>query len=416
MATTKSSQRAPAPKDYWRKSQVPMSLGRDEWRVRAIRGNVPDIVTLDVEVTDASWSDTGEGPMSGTVTLSRRFKEAGIPTISNGHLLILEHRTSTYAEFQEVWRMRVKNPDVSVEGRTVSFNVVEDTDLLARSRTIFRYGKSKGLPDGPRLQSILVDAAEKFGVKIGDCYPLHHRVKKLTVTGSLMDLIVRILRLERTEGSGHRLIWRWRNGKLEIVPLRRSQNMLLIGGAILSASYTQSMKDTFATAIRVRGTMKAAGGKKRKKTSVLVEDDDAIKRYGYILKELKAPKGVDTHDEAVRYAKRQLLTRRKLKKEVSFSHPGVVSLRRWDAIKLYLPEIELNTLCYVNSVEHSVSPGSYTMDVTVRFTDPYVDTRSKATKLKRCRTLQKRKRKLSPECVKLIKEDKAKSKKASQRT
>lgn len=413
---TKTDQRAAAPKDYWKRSTIPMSVGRDEWRVRVIRGNVPDIVTLDNEVTEVSWSDDTENPMSGSITLARQFKQDGIPTISNGHLFILEHRTSSFAEFREIWRMRAKAPEVGVDAKTVTFSLVEDTDLISRSRTTFRYGKSKGLPDGPRLESVIRDAAEDFGFQIGEMYPMHHRVKKLTVKGSPLDLIIRCIRLERSDGSGRRLVWRWRNGKLEVVPLRRSRNMLLIGASILSASYTQSMKDSFATAIRVRGTMKSHGGKKRKKTSVLVEDDDAIERYGYILRELSAPKGVDTRDEAIRYAKRQLLTRRKLTKEVSFSHPGVASLRVWDAIKLYLPEVGLNTLCYVNSVEHSVSSGSYTMDVTIRFTDPFIDTRSKAVKLKRCKTLQKRKRKLSEECVKLIKEDKAKSKKKKQRT
>lgn len=414
--TTKAQQREAAPKDYWRKAATPISLGRDEWRVRVIRGNVPDILTVDVEVTEVSWTDNPDGAMTGSVTLARPFKAPGIETISNGHLFVLEHRTSSYADFQEVWRMRAKTPDVSVDGKTVSYSVVADTDLLQRSHTTFRYGKSKGLPDGPRLESIIRDAAEDFGFKIGEMYPLHHRVKKLTVKGSPYDLIVRCLRLERTEGGGRRIIWRWRNGKLDIVPLRRSQNMLLLGATILSASYTQDMKDSFATAIRVRGTMKAHGGKKRKKGSVLVEDDDAIGRYGYILRELSAPKGVDTREEMERYAKRQLLTRRKLKKEVSFSHPGVASLRVWDAIKVYLPEVGLNTLCYVNSVEHSVTPGSYTMDVTIRFTDPYIDTRSTATKLKRCKKLQERKRKLSPECVKLIKDAKAAAKKKKQRT
>lgn len=412
---TKAQQRAAAPKDYWRKATTPVTLGIDQWRCRVIRGNVPDILTVDSEATEVQWSD-GEGAMTGSVTLARVFKDGSNPTISNGHLFILEWRRTDYDEWHEIWRLRVASPDVSVDGKTVTYALEEDSIYLSKSKTKFRFGKKKHLPHGPQLESIIEAVARDFAFKIGEMYPMKHRVKKLTVNGSPMDLIIRVLRLERTEGGGRRLIWRWRNGKLDIVPLRRSTNMLLIGPAIATANYTQSMKDSFATAIRVRATMKAHGGQKRKKTSVLVEDKDAIARYGYILKEIDAPKGVDTRAEVQKFARASLLRRSKLVKETTFTHPGVPTLRRWDAIKLYLPEVGLNTLCYVKQVDHSVSAGSYTMDVTLGFTDPFVDTRSTAVKLKRCKTLQKRGRKLSPQCVKLIKDSKKKPKKKKQRT
>lgn len=414
--TKRGSQRDAAPKNYWTKHAPALKIGREEWRLEVLRGDRSDLLNLGSEFLSADWTDD-ESRATATVTLSRPFLTAhGV--IEQGHLFILSFRANSETSgWHEVWRMRVDAPTVTVKAKEVSFALVEDSVYLARSKDKWHFGKTKAQPHGVRLRSIIQKVCKQYGIPVGALpRSLNHRVKSFSVDGSVEDVFVKVLLLERNEGEGRRLTWTFRRGKFYVQELKRPTYMLALADAIIEATYTESFKAKVFTAATVRGTLKAKDGKKKKKLKLVVRSEPLIRRYGYIHKVLDAPKGVDSVREARKYALNEIIDSMTLKKEVTFSHVGIPQVRRWDALKLRMPQIDMDQVVFVNSVAHSLTAADYSMEVTVRLTDPFIDERGEKLKLKRCKARKKRGEKLGPECQRLIREDRKKDKKSKQRS
>lgn len=387
-----NQQRSGAPRDYWKGEIKPVVLARDQFRVRVKRGDKQDILLLDREVLDVTWEDAG-GPLVGSVTYNKGFKP---PPIGPGHMFILEWASSAASEtWYEIWRMRADAPESQVDQGYQTVQLVSDLAYLRKSKDHFKYGKSKVHPSGVTTGGIIRLIAKRYGQAIGKLATgLTHKVKHFSIVGSPYDAILKALLMERNDGSGRKYIMRSTKGKLDIIPLQRSRRMLLIGPAIINATVSQTIGTNYASAITIRGTLKARrGDKKRKPIHLKVSSAAAVRRYGYVHREMKIPAGSSTRAEARAAATHELHKRFKPKVAVTFTHPGVPTLKRWDAMKVYLPEESLNLICFVSEVRHHVSAGAYDMDVVCRFTDPFVDTHADKVAAKKRAAAKKRNRK-----------------------
>lgn len=397
-----------APRDYWHKKARPLRLGNEQFRVRIKRGDRKDVIVVDSEITSIEWAEAG-GPPTASVTFTHGTRR---PVVEIGHLAILEWKPYGGGRWKEVWRMRVSDPESNEESTTVQLE--DDFAFLHRSRDKFRYGKSKKRPRGWRLDGVIRDIARRYGVKIGKLARITTRSKKFAVTGTPAEAITKCLLLIRND-TGDRLTLRPSRGKLDIVPLRRSRTLLLLGPAIIDYALRESL-DRYASAITVRGsftdretetrrddddrtTSREKKGRKKKKFRVRVESRAAIRRFGYVHINAQAPKGIDTIEEARRWARRELAKRRRPKQEITLTHVGIPTVRRWDAIQIHLPKEGLDMLAYVSEVRHSVSPGDYRMEIVVRFTDPFVDKKGERIRKKKCEAAAKRRKKHPRGCT-----------------
>lgn len=395
--SSKGRRRSDAPRNYWRRDAPPLLLGQEAFRVRVIRPEKGDVIELDHEIVSISWEDASS-ILRGNIEVAKPETDRPLP-FGEGHVFILDWRPGA-GRWRELWRMRALAPNVQISGGLVDFELVDDLTFLSRSIGDFSYGVSKKHPKGVRGHKIIQAIARQFHFRLGRLAVMKHPIKKVHKTKTTpLDLVLYVLKLERNE-IGTRLIPRMRRGRLEVLPLRRHRDMLVLGPAMIDASVKKSLRGGFATAFSARTALDGAKKGKKRKVRVRVKSSRGVKRYGYIERPLDVPKKLDSRREVRRYALKQLRKKSKPKEEVSFTHPGIPTVRRWDAVTVHIPEERIRKLCYVTSVTHTVSVGDYTMEVVCRFTDPFIDKRKDDTERKKCEKAKAHKRKLPEGCAK----------------
>ena len=129
------------------------------------------------------------------------------------------------------------------------------------------------------------------------------------------------------------------------------------------------------------------------KTVVLEVQDDVLKKgLGRIHKFLDDP-DADTRKVARRHGRKDLKVNAKPEEELTLTHPGVPMVRRGDALRVKLGnEFGMKRIVFVKTVEHVLSAGDYTMELTVDLDDPYHDEDDARKKRKKKRAARNRNR------------------------
>lgn len=406
--TKRHRQRGVAPADYWRQAAAPVEVANDQWRCVVYRADQDDYAVLDDELVQVTWQDTST-VLSGQIVWQegahqfypraqlneRKLQQArNVPTtalnpaegyggIYEGNMFHFHWRQAGSGPWLEVWRMRGFAPALDTSSMQVTMNLDSDLSYLQRSSDQFYYGKNKRNPNGVRLDSIVRWICERYHVTIGAMPLMSTIVKHFVVTSSPLDALRKCLTIEKNSGSGRRYFLREAGGKLYILPLQRSRNMLEIGPALIDATIQRSLPANFVTALTVRGsyrqpeTLSTPAGsyhyKRRTKLALVVSSPAAIKRFGYVHADVSAPTGTSTLAAAKKFGIQQLHTRFNPQTQVNFSHPGIATLRRMDACRVRIPKEGFNMLAFASQIQHTVMPGDYEMQVTCSFTDPFID-------------------------------------------
>jgi hypothetical protein len=396
----KGSQRRDTLKDFWRGGPGPaLRYGNDEWRVTAIR---PGRQTLDVtDLTErVSWEDNG--PMlTGSISLRRPMTHPRL-NLGEGHVILLKHRRTGQASWGVVWRMRLGVlPDqattVGVKDRTYEYNMADEFAFLGQSKSTFKLSKKKH-PKGLPVHKVIALICKQEGIAYAPLPTMKHTVKSFSeVNVAVLDMLLKLVRLENTnEDKDYKL--RWRAGRLEVIRKQRSPYLLEMADTIIDASLSLSRKEGFATELKVNATPEKGKGKddkdrrkrKKRKISTTVTRAHLSRRYGRIKRTISVE--ASSVAEARKKGKRMLARLLRPKKEVSFTHPGIPGLKRHHAVRIDLPEQGIREVAYVQSVSHTVAPGSYEMEVTLRFTDPFADDDKKKKAKKKADAAKKRNR------------------------
>jgi hypothetical protein len=385
--------------NYWQRPAADLSFGEENFRVTAFRPERKSaderVVSLDAYVTGLSWEDTGP-ILTGSMVLQKGRGKRPL-AINEGHRIRLEVAPELGGRYQVVWEMRITDSGITASSGTHEYQLADELAWLQKSRDDWQFRKSKNKkgdkktkrPNGWLAHQIAAEVCRRYGVKVGKLAKGTKRINNLTEhNASPLDIILKAYKLER-QHSGRRFVVRMTAGKLEVVALRRSKSLLLLGETLIEASIQRSLRKAFATAAHVRATVKDGKKQKHKKLEVDVVADRASKRYGYIHKTIRLDDPVHSKAEARKLAKRELAKTMRPNREVTIEHSGIATLRRGDAVKLRLPELGVVEIVYVKSVSHSVSAGSYNMSVTCRFSDPYIDKKGKEIRKKRCEAARK---------------------------
>lgn len=387
-------QRSTSPVNYWHRPAPEVTLGRYQWRVTIQRGKATPLVA-DQTVKAVSWSEDANNVMTGSITMQNPKDEVK-PVV--GDLVRLQWSFWGQEHWRTAFLMTLAQPQYQVGEDQWVFQLEDALTRANRSELTLRFREDRAHPNGWRADDAIAHVLREVGIPAGRLPRMEYRARRLTFTKQPpQEIIATLLRHERRK-SGKRYFLRWIEGRLSVVPYQRSKDMLIVGGYIMSGSLTESLKENFATVLHVTATSDEGDGNdakgrrkhKKRKLRVTVQSERGIARYGRVVRSVSTS-GADTLAEARAWGKRELARRGRPHRDLSFTHPGVPTLRRGDALRLTIADAGIDReIVFVSEVAHDVQPGAYNMDVTVAFDDPYVDKVAERARRKKQRAARKR--------------------------
>lgn len=339
-----------------------------------------EIVELE-NVETCTWDDAS-AILTGTIGIrDLQFSANGTPpSVDQGDRIICEVDEGT--GFSELWIMRVYRPQItSLQLGTREFELVNDLDLLRQSEDWFRYKSDKAHPHGWWGHDIIRDVCRRFQVPIGGIYTSTKRYQLVIKRGSPLEVIRNVVLKERRK-AGRRLVTRFEHGRLFVLPLQRSANLLALGPTLLDAQMKSQLHEQFGSAVTLRGiTINGNNGvplmNAGQKAHVFVGSPASIARFGFVHRIFFSP-DARTDAQLAEEAKAYLSAVAKPIRTLTLNHKGMPRLKRGDAVEVAIGSESLRKqVVWVYEVQHSLVQGNYEMTVTVIFDDPFVPTRQK---------------------------------------
>lgn len=392
--------------DQFAKVGADFPINRQEFRFRAIR---PDIDNIDISglVVSAEWRDEGTVDnlnavpvLRGTLTLIKPSIDqlSADIHIQDGHRIRCDVRWA--GQWIHLWEMRIITPSIQVQDGNWTFELNDDMVLASLNEGTFRYRRGKTTKrSGWRYDEIVRDIAKKYRIPLGEIVKGTYRLKNFDPSQTTaIDAIRQAVEKEQAHtGRRYVIVWKYSakaNGyALHVIRLRRNPLLYVLQDQIITASVETIRDQRLLTAATAHGSGKAKGSKKRKRYTSRYVSAEGVKRYGYINKVIHLQGNIDSQGEMDREAKRYVVNSMKPRHIVSITHQGIAFLRRGDAVRMEIPEEGLTGktgVVFVTSVTHTLSSGSYTMDLTLQFVDPLDP---KTLRAERDKALRARKRK-----------------------
>lgn len=392
-ALSLASLRKDAVPSLWTRKAPPLDFGREQFRFRLDRKarKLPSI-DLDPWVEHANWGRDG-GKRTGEINFRRPLGKSAAAMVAKGDTIRCDVAVwGSGGGWRTLWKMEVATPNHQIVEGILSMALTVSLDPLTKSKLAWKFRKGKAKPRGWTAGEITRAACQRMGVKIRSLPKSTARIDKLVEkSASAYDVIVRAWKEERSE-TGRRFDVDLSTGELVVRELREPRYMLLLGDAIADATLEQAF-GTYATAIVATASRKASGGKKARKLRTRVVDQARRRRHGTIVRTVKAPAKIDSIAELRKWARRRLARTYLPRKAIEFTHPGLPFVDRGDAVRIKLADADLHSLVFVTAVRHDLSAGSYTMQVSVTFSDPYADMRKARAKKKKAAAAARRRRK-----------------------
>lgn len=364
-------------RNFWPQRATPIQFGREDFRFRLYRrGRDLPAVSLDQAILHANWQrDGADRSAEINLQIPKGRQYAGLVAKGDEVLCEVAPHGAAAGAWKPLWRLVCAEPDHDVTEGLVSFALAGSASPFGTSELAWKFRADKDHPKGWTAAEITRDVCARLGVAIDRLPACSYRIRNLSekkATG--MDVVVRAWKAER-RSTGRQFDVDISTGQLRITELRTPSYMLLLRDTLMQATVRRS-KAEMASTIVATATVKARREKKARKLRVRVVDQARRRRYGEIVETMSAPRGIDTHAELRRWATRQLTTLRTPKSEVPVTLPGIPMLDRGDAVRLTLEDADIDSVAYLTSVRHDLSSGSYTVQATVAFSDPYVDARA----------------------------------------
>lgn len=377
MALTTAAMRRDVAKSYGIDAP-PLQLNEQEFRLTALRPDFGNI-SIDSLVESFEWTDGSDDALAdlnafvvltGQITLRKPNPDQPGATINlnDGHVIRCEVRWG--GQWTEVWRMRIWKPGLSVSDGAWTFDLSDDMRLLGDSRDDWSYRRGKrSHTRGWLYHEVILDVCKRYHVPVGQIVRGKRRIKKLVRQGtSPIDIIRAAVDLEENY-TGRRYIICWRDGKLNVIPLRRNATLWNLSTQITTAMIETVRRGDHATALTARATVRH--GKKRTNLVHTEVSAAGVKRYGFIHTKVTYH-GVDSAAELRQRAKRSLAKRLELQRTITVTHPGIAFVRRGDALQVSIPSEGYSGsagIVFCRAVTHRVSAGNYSMDLTLTLND-----------------------------------------------
>lgn len=366
--------------------------GDFEFALDLLRG-VGKPVPIDTFTESFEWVDEDAG-MTGSLQLHRPDVETwrSLP-IGLGHRV--RCRTRWAGRWYEVWTMRCDAPEVTVEDGTVSVALKDDLALVRGSRRRYVFRRTKRRPHGYFGHEMLRDAAKRDGIKLGAIARCSKRMSKVDVTGSFLDLAVKVYEHER-QVTGHKFILRMRDGKFEAVTYRRNRTLYVLADELRSAVVRQQPKvENPATVLT--GVGRVGKGSSAKKIRFTEYRRDVVRRLGYRHKTKNYGK-VDSPADLREKVRRDLARELRVEETCTVQFGGIPFIRRGDGCQVVIRSDRFtgaDSFVYATALRHQVQGGTYTTEGDFTREDAFLADQQRQEKEARDRARrarQKRKR------------------------
>lgn len=365
--------------NLWTQSTQPGHFGREQfqfWIDRSPR-RLPHL-NIDPFVETVTWQRAGAN-RTGELDFRRPPGAHGATAVQHGDYLICGwSQWGTEGPWRRLWRMKVASPSQSVYDGIITLQLASDIAEMTASKVAWKFKSDKQHPNGWTAHQMTIYACQRFNIPLGKLPKASYRIQKWTPKSlSPQDVITWAWGQERKH-TGRRFDIDSSTGTLNVTELAEPNLMLLIGAAVEDGTISMSMSGlasaVIATSSHKGKVTKDKKGHKHQKVDKLrarVVNKARYDRYGYIVKTLKAPSHIQTQAALRDWALRRLATMMGQHKGVEFTHPGIPLVDRGTPLRLSLPEADLTATVFVSSVQHTLSAGSYDMDVTTQFDDPF---------------------------------------------
>lgn len=382
--SNKGRQRRPDLRKVYRRSKPEINLSEQEFRCLLLQGGKR--INIDRIVDSVEWRwEQGDPTLQGTLVVHASRAPTAV-RLRGGDQIKLDCRWGPHGTWREVFRMRLSEPDgggLQLSEEIQTWDLADDGHLLQQSRDNWHYVKTKkgGHPRGWRCDQVARDIAHRYRIPMGKIAKGKHYITDLSMhSASPTQVLQRVYAIERRH-SGRRFVIQWHGGKLNVLPLRRNPLLNILGPLIEDATIGREPRHTgYATAVTVRASLKRKGTSKRKKLVYHYQDQAAIKRWGFVHRQLGGHE-VKTEDDARQKAKRYIARHSRRKRTITgLTHMGIAFLRRGDAVQVRLPAWGFKgrqSFCFVSAGSWVLSSGDFTMTLDLTFDDPYVSDKDK---------------------------------------
>lgn len=382
--------RRPTLDGFYRYALPPIRPGDFNFELMLLRPGHPPF-PLDRLTERFEW-DESSSEMTGSLTLRRpRWDEPGSLPIERSHRVRCRVRWA--GSWYVLWTMRCKPPEVAPEEGLVTVALQDDMDLIKRSRRDWSFRQTKHRKFGYFPEEIVRLVCKRAGIRVGAIAKGRYRVPKIVMkNASPLDVFKAAYAHERQK-TGRSFVIRIRNGKLEIVPLKRNPAVYVLAKQIQTAMITQEpAQETPATVITGRGRI--GSGKDAKKVSYTDYNRAAVRRLGYVHRE-KHYGRVESVGDLRGKTQRDLARALKVNRTVQVTHAGIPFIRRGEGAKIGMPKEGFSgraAFVYATTASHAVQSGEYTSTWDFATDDPYVKLQAEAEKAQRDAKRRERKR------------------------
>jgi hypothetical protein len=382
--------RTPSLDSFYRYSLPPVTPGDFSFELTLLRPGLSS-VPLDRLCESFEWNESSS-EMTGSMQLRRpRTDEPGSLPIERGHRVRCRVRWA--GSWYVLWTMRVQPPETNLEEGLVQVTLQDDMDLIKRTKRDWSFRQTKHRRFGYFPEEIVRLVCKRAGIRVGAIATGRHRLPSLSLKNATpLDVFKAAYKHER-EKTGRSFVIRIRDGKLEIVPLKRNPAVYVLARQIQTAMLQQEpANENPATVLTGRGRI--GSGKAAKKVSYTDYDRAVVKRFGYVHRE-KDYGRVESVGDLRGKVERDMANMLKVNLTANIQHAGIPFIRRGEGAKLNLPKEGFSgkqAFVYATTATHTVSAGGYTSTWDFTTDDPYVKLREEAEKAQREAKRNERKR------------------------
>jgi hypothetical protein len=375
---------------YYGKRLPSVTAGEFDFSLTLLRGKGNRSIPLDSMLVSFEWADE-ESMLSGNLQLRRPDAEdrSSLP-IGSGHRV--RCRVKWGAHWYELWTMRCSAPTTTVETGEVSVDLKDDLDLVRRGVRHYLFRKTKRRKHGYFGHDVLRIAARREGIRLGQIAKCRHRMDKIDIHGSFLQLAEKVYTEERTK-TGRKFVLRMRDGRFEVVPYKRNAILYILAEQLRTASVVKTPKKENPVTV-LKGRARIGKGKAAKKIRHTDYRRDLVARFGYMEKEKDFGR-VKSHADLRAQMRRELAQEYKIDTTFSVQHQGIPFIRRGDGCQLVIPSEDITgtrSFVYATAGRHQVQRGTYTSEWDFNRDDLYEQDRERREKEARARKRKARKK------------------------
>lgn len=389
----KGKARQPDLRKFYGRDLSDVQAGSWSFRVMLLRGRGTKALDLTPLTESFTW-ENAEASLTGSIDLRRPDPQEPIP-IGVGHRVAVDVRWR--GSWYRLWQMRAGIPESDLADGSTSVDLTDDLSVLSRNKRNWSYKKTKRRKRGWFGHEIVRDVARKEGLRVGALAKCKYRQGRLVKKDAFALDIIREAYHQEREKSGRRFFIHMRDGKLEVLPLKRNSILYVFKEQVEEALVRQEQALKPVTILK--GKARVGKGKQAKKLRYTAMDRKLVARYGKSTQE-KDYGRVSSLKVLKDKVNRDYAQKTKVKRTGSLTVPGVPFLRRGDGIRWVSREpgyfgrtedLRDRSFVYISSISHTVSGSGYTMQMDFVQEDPYVKDAERRDKELREKARKKRK-------------------------